>query len=63
MQASVTTVFKSAMPASSMPISSARPARACLTTATFSALAGRDISSPVTASLLLDVSAINRKFS
>ena len=37
MQASVTTVFRSATPCSSIPSDSARPARACLTTATFSA--------------------------
>src|SRR6476620_8435176 len=59
MQASVTTVFRSAIPAGSMPISSASPARACRTTATFSDRAGRDISSPLGFSLL-GVCAIDR---
>ena len=56
MQASVTTVFRSAMPGSSMPICSASPARAWRTTATFSALAGSDISSPVGNSLIVRLS-------
>src|ERR1700748_1887282 len=46
MQASVTTVFRSAVAASSMPICSASPAIAWRTTATFSARAGSDICSP-----------------
>ena len=60
MQASVTTVFRSAIPGSSIPISSASPARAWRTTATFSARAGRDISSPVGLVCWWDVSAIDR---
>src|SRR5882757_2689084 len=46
MQASVTTVFRSAIAVSSIPIRSASPAIACRTTATFSAFAGSDICSP-----------------
>src|SRR5207253_570030 len=46
MQASVTTVFRSARDASSIPNRSASPARAWRTTATFSARAGRDSCSP-----------------
>src|SRR5918996_435824 len=40
MQASVTIVFRSAIVSGSISIAAARPANACRTTATFSALAG-----------------------
>src|SRR6185369_7918175 len=53
MQASVTTVFRSAIEASSMPIRSARPAIAWRTTATFSAFAGSDIWRPDESTLVV----------
>ena len=53
MQASVTTVFRSAIDASSIPIRSARPAIAWRTTATFSAFAGSDIWRPDESTLAL----------
>src|SRR3954453_877629 len=59
MQASVTTVFRSAIPAGSIPISSASPASAWRITATFSARAGRDIASPLGTSSVVDLSDIN----
>ena len=53
----MTTVFRSAIEASSIPIRSPRPASAWRTTATFSARAGRDICSPDRSSVVVFTSS------